>query len=80
MLPFTPTFPHLPTLYSAIDSGIKLRPSEEELKVIGPAFTEQWQRVFANAPDKPVLWMGSVCMYVFRACMVDTLLTDYSIC
>ena len=53
--------------FSAIDSGIKLRPSEEELKVIGPEFTEHWQRVFANALDKPVLWMGSVCMYVHKA-------------
>lgn len=55
---------------SAIDSGIKLRPSEEELKIIGPEFTEHWQRVFANAPDKPVLWMGSVCMYVHGPAMM----------
>lgn len=55
----------LQTYSSAIDSGVKLRPSEEELKIIGPDFTEHWQRVFVNAPDKPVLWLGSVCMYVY---------------
>ncbi|EPS98838.1 hypothetical protein FOMPIDRAFT_156775 [Fomitopsis schrenkii] len=50
--------------HNGIDSGIKLRPSDEELKIIGPEFTEHWQHVFANAPDKPVLFLGPVSMFV----------------
>ncbi|KZT68093.1 GMC oxidoreductase [Daedalea quercina L-15889] len=50
--------------HNAIDAGIKLRPSAEELDIIGPDFIGQWQRVFANAPDKPVMWLGPVSMFV----------------
>ncbi|THG95460.1 hypothetical protein EW026_g6199 [Hermanssonia centrifuga] len=49
---------------NALDAGIKFRPSEEELKVIGPAFEKRWKEHFANAPDKPVMWMGSISMMV----------------
>jgi len=50
--------------HNGIDAGIKLRPSVEDLEIIGPEFTEQWQRVFANAPDKPVIWVGTLSMFV----------------
>lgn len=45
---------------SGIDAGIKFRPTLEELKAIGPDFTTRWENYFANAPDKPVLWMGPI--------------------
>ncbi|TFY62250.1 hypothetical protein EVJ58_g3976 [Rhodofomes roseus] len=50
--------------HNGIDAGIKLRPSAEELEVIGPDFTEQWERMFANAPDKPVMWVGPIGVFV----------------
>ncbi|PCH43098.1 GMC oxidoreductase [Wolfiporia cocos MD-104 SS10] len=50
--------------HNSIDSGIKLRPTEEELKEIGPDFEHQWKNFYADAPDKPALWFGSLAMYV----------------
>lgn len=47
---------------SSIDGGIKYRPTAEELAEIGPAFTKRWNEYFANAPDKPVVWIGPVVM------------------
>ncbi|TFK52445.1 hypothetical protein OE88DRAFT_1657716 [Heliocybe sulcata] len=52
--------------HNAIDSGIKLRPTPEELKEIGPDFEERWKEYFENAPDKPVLWIGAVSMSELR--------------
>ncbi|PCH43085.1 GMC oxidoreductase [Wolfiporia cocos MD-104 SS10] len=43
---------------SWIDAGIKLRPSPNELKDIGPDFKERWSQYFAAAPDKSILWFG----------------------
>lgn len=43
---------------SGIDAGIKLRPTDEELGKIGPAFAKKWEAFFANALDKPALWLG----------------------
>ena len=45
---------------SGIDAGIKIRPNQEDLKVIGPAFQEKWEQYFVNALDKPVLWIGVI--------------------
>ncbi|PCH43097.1 GMC oxidoreductase [Wolfiporia cocos MD-104 SS10] len=36
------------------------KPSEEELKSIGPEFEQRWNDHFAGAPDKPVLWLGPI--------------------
>ena len=47
-----------------IDAAVKMRPLGEELNDIGPTFAEHWQRVFANAPDKPVCWLECVSMWV----------------
>ena len=44
--------------YSGIDAGIKIRPSIEDLEEIGPAFRSRWEGYFANALDKPVMWIG----------------------
>ena len=45
-------------LSSSIDAGIKWRPTPSEVTELGPEFQEYWKSYFANAPDKPVLWMG----------------------
>ncbi|KAF8263965.1 alcohol oxidase-like protein [Lactarius quietus] len=42
----------------SIDVGIKWRPTQSEVAELGPEFQEYWDSYFANAPDKPVLWMG----------------------
>ncbi|CEL53372.1 Alcohol oxidase OS=Pichia angusta GN=MOX PE=3 SV=1 [Rhizoctonia solani AG-1 IB] len=36
------------------DAGSRLRPTVDELKEIGPAFSELWKRQFEPAPDKAV--------------------------
>lgn len=50
--------------YSALDAGVKIRPTVEELAAIGPEFSNRWAEYFADAPDKPVMWLGSVAMSV----------------
>ena len=41
---------------SAIDAGIKMRPTNEELLSMSPEFNySRWSSYFANAPDKPVI-------------------------
>ena len=47
---------------SALDAGVKLRPTEEELKAIGPAFKQKWEEYYVGVPDKPVMWIGPVSM------------------
>ncbi|KAF8607378.1 alcohol oxidase [Ceratobasidium sp. AG-I] len=36
------------------DAGSKLRPTQDELQAMGPAFQETWKQQFERAPDKPV--------------------------
>jgi len=44
---------------NAIDAGFKIRPTEAELKEMGPEFNELWDRYFKDKPDKPVMF-GSI--------------------
>ncbi|KAH8979359.1 alcohol oxidase-like protein [Lactarius hatsudake] len=44
--------------HNSVDAGIKWRPNPSEVAELGPEFREYWDSYFANAPDKPVLWMG----------------------
>ncbi|ESK84078.1 alcohol oxidase [Moniliophthora roreri MCA 2997] len=44
---------------NAIDAGFKIRPTEEELKEMGPDFNALWDRYFKDKPDKPVMF-GSI--------------------
>ncbi|KAF8580577.1 GMC oxidoreductase [Ramaria rubella] len=44
---------------NAIDAGFKIRPSEAELKEMGPEFNELWNTYFKDKPDKPVMF-GSI--------------------
>ena len=50
---------------SGLSAGIKWRPEPSELPEFGPEFKELWDAYFANAPDKPVVWMGITSAYVF---------------
>ena len=50
---------------SGLSAGIKWRPEPSELPGFGPEFKELWDAYLANAPDKPVLWMGVMSSYVF---------------
>jgi alcohol oxidase len=45
---------------NAIDAGFKIRPTEEELKEMGPEFNELWDRYFKDKPDKPVMFASVV--------------------
>ncbi|RDB20872.1 hypothetical protein Hypma_011943 [Hypsizygus marmoreus] len=42
---------------NAIDAGFKIRPTEEELKEMGPEFNELWDKYFKDKPDKPVMYV-----------------------
>lgn len=46
---------------------MKLRPNEAELDKLGDVFRKQWQEYYVPAPDKPVLWMGTMSMYAQAA-------------
>ncbi|KAH9055339.1 alcohol oxidase-like protein [Lactarius vividus] len=46
------------SMQSALDAGIKWRPTPSEVTELGPEFQEYWNSHFANAPDKPVLRIG----------------------
>ncbi|KAK0204800.1 GMC oxidoreductase-domain-containing protein [Desarmillaria ectypa] len=49
---------------NGLDAGAKLRPSEKDLKILGPTFNNRWNDFFVNAPDKPVAWVGPLSAYV----------------
>ena len=68
------TFPLNVYPSSAIDAGIKWRPTPSEVEELGPKFQEYWESRFANAPDKPILWMGigSSCMFQPRMLLISS--------
>ena len=41
-----------------------MRPTPEELEAFGPEFAPRWKEYFLPRPDKPVLWMGQLAVYV----------------
>lgn len=49
--------------HNAIDAGIKMRPTEKDLEELGPVFKPRWDDYFANAPDKPIMWIGPLAAY-----------------
>ena len=51
---------------SAVDAGVKWRPVSSELAELGPEFKKVWDSHFANASDKPVMWMGLLSACVIR--------------
>lgn len=46
------------SLSSGLDAAIKYRPSEAEVKTIGPAFEKKWKDYYADHPDRAVMWLG----------------------
>ncbi|KAL7269090.1 Alternative oxidase, mitochondrial precursor [Rhizina undulata] len=44
-----------PLATNGIDAGVKIRPTEQELKEMGPEFRHGWDTYFKNKPDKPVM-------------------------
>ncbi|KAI9453452.1 alcohol oxidase-like protein [Lactarius psammicola] len=56
--------------HNAVDAGIKWRPKPSEVAELGTEFQEYWDSYFANAPDKPVLWMGISSAFVGDPTMV----------
>lgn len=56
----------LTTAISGVEVGLKWRPDPSELVELGPEFKEVWDLLYANAPDKPVLWTG-----IFSACLTS---------
>ena len=43
---------------------MRFRPSEEELLATGPDIVDRWTSFYADAPDKAMLWLGVISMYV----------------
>jgi alcohol oxidase len=44
-----------PLATNGIEAGVKIRPTEKELKEMGPEFREGWNSYFKDKPDKPVM-------------------------
>ncbi|KIY51711.1 alcohol oxidase [Fistulina hepatica ATCC 64428] len=49
---------------NGLDAGIKMRPKSKDLEELGPEFSERWKEYFESAPDKPVMWLGTVAAYL----------------
>jgi alcohol oxidase len=44
---------------NAIDAGLKLRPTESELRAFSLEFRTYWQEHFEDKPDKALMWIGA---------------------
>ena len=47
-----------PLARNFVDTGIKLRPTDEEVLRMDPAFQKLWNEFFVGKPDKPVMYIG----------------------
>ncbi|KAF8462186.1 alcohol oxidase-like protein, partial [Russula ochroleuca] len=56
--------------HNGLGAGIKWRPDPSELAEFGPEFKKVWDDYFANAPDKPVTWLGIMSALVGDATQV----------
>ena len=45
--------------FNGIDTHAKLRPTEDEVKSLGPKFEEAWNRDYRDKPNKPLVMMAS---------------------
>ncbi len=45
--------------FNGIDCHAKLRPTEEEVKSLGPEFQQAWDRDYRDKPNKPLIMMAS---------------------
>ncbi|KAL1669208.1 GMC oxidoreductase-domain-containing protein [Schizophyllum commune] len=57
---------------NAIDAGFKIRPTEEELKSMGPEFNELWDKYFKDKPDKPVMFGSIDCPHVLAQIHINS--------
>lgn len=48
-----------PLASNGIDAGFKIRPTEQEVDEMGPAFRKAWDSYFKDKPDKPLMF-GSI--------------------
>ncbi|KAF7312458.1 GMC-OxRdtase-N domain-containing protein [Mycena indigotica] len=48
--------------HNGIEAGIKIRPSQQDLEVLGPSFAQRWNEFFANHPDKPARAILVMCI------------------
>ena len=64
---------------NAIDAGFKIRPTEEELKTMGPEFNELWNRYFKDKPDKPVMFGSIVAGGVLFSPKRPSILSDHDL-
>ncbi|EJF57487.1 alcohol oxidase-like protein [Dichomitus squalens LYAD-421 SS1] len=50
--------------HNGLDAGGKLRPSKDDLDVLGEVFRKRWLEYYVPAPDKPVMWFGLLALYL----------------
>ncbi|KAL0571273.1 hypothetical protein V5O48_010690 [Marasmius crinis-equi] len=69
---------------NGMNAGIKIRPNEKDLTILGDSFKPTWKERFEKSPDKPVLWIGTVAGYASAApdeqaeqCFQMEYFTDY---
>lgn len=46
--------------WAAVDVHAKIRPSEDEVKALGPAFKAAWDRDYKNTPNRPLMMFALV--------------------
>ncbi|KAF7187922.1 Alcohol oxidase [Pseudocercospora fuligena] len=44
--------------WNGIDVCGKIRPTQEEVELLGPEFSQAWQRDFADSPSRPLVLVG----------------------
>lgn len=54
-----------PLATNGIEAGVKIRPTEQELKEMGPEFRNGWDSYFKNKPDKPVMHYSLISGYTY---------------
>jgi alcohol oxidase len=58
-------------VWNYVDTGMKYRPTPDEVKSMGPEFENVWKEHFVNKPDKPLLYIGVVSTYIIRNLVLD---------
>ena len=54
--------------YNYADAGGKVRPSDEEIGVMGAEFQKKWEEYYKPSPDKPLLFVPRYINYPFITC------------
>ncbi|KAJ7484679.1 GMC oxidoreductase-domain-containing protein [Mycena latifolia] len=64
---------------NGLESFIKLRPFPHELEEFGPGFTQYWNDVLADKPDRPLFFLTTSPMYVSSLSWLDLFPADHSV-